>query len=228
MPMLIRNILFLLLLANSLQATFCYFVPPEKWQCVKPKNLSPYVQVGFIVEGKKGFHPSINLAVEEVDVPLKDYIKIVKEIHLSEAGTKWRDLGKFSMKGGAGRLTEISTSSPWGPVKMLQAFLVQEDKAYILTAAVLKEEFPKYQKEILESLKTLQTAENLFSSVQNETHREMLKTFFASLDTSSAEERESLQKQLEKVVADVGKSLGDHWQFLALKEGYTKLYAPKN
>lgn len=224
--MLIRPFfLFLLPLSILFSGEFCYFIPPKDWQCSKPKTLSPYVQVGFVTKGKNGFCPSISLAIEEIDGSLKEYVKDVKAVHLSE-GTPCRDLGKFSMKGGIGHLLEISDSSSWGPVKMLQAFLVHNKKAYILTAAVLQEEFLSYQKEMLQSLKTLCLIEDPSDALANEAERETLKQFFRKLGSSLSEEEQRQQwEELQKVVANCGDFPGAHWQFLVLKEGYAKIYS---
>ena len=144
------------------------FSPPSGWQSSRPKHHSTHVQIGFIGEGSSKFHPSINLAVEEIDISLKEYVKAVKEIHLDEKNTTWRDLAKFTMKGGSGRLTEITSPSAWGDVKMLQAILVSGKTAYILTAAALKKEYPEIQKEILQSLQSLDLQPDLFASIADQ------------------------------------------------------------
>ena len=130
-------------------AEICTFLPPAGWEIAQPKNLSHHVQVGFLGKGSTDFRPSINIAFEDVDVPLKEYVKAVKKIQTAQPKTQWTDLGKFPMKAGTGRLTEITTSTPWGEIKMLQALFVKHGKAYILTGAVLKQDLPKFQAELL-------------------------------------------------------------------------------
>jgi hypothetical protein len=205
------------------------FIPPKGWECALPKNLSPHVHVGFIGKGSSQFHPSINLATEEVDIPLKEYVKAVKEIHLAEKNTTWRDLGKFSMRGGVGRLTEISSSSPWGEVKMLQAILVEENVAYILTSAALKKEYQTLQKEILQSLQSLTLAPDLFSVISDEDKKREIESDFARLGnflpTDDIEKKQKEQwESLQARVIDRFPEMGSHWHFLALRQGYAKIY----
>src|SRR5579872_5748842 len=109
-----RAILLFLSLFTFAHAKHCTFIPPSGWEIAQLKNPSPHVKVGFIGKGTGEFRPSINLAEEDVDVSLKEYVKAVKELQLADPTTKWRDLGKLPMQSGTGRLTEMSNSSPWG------------------------------------------------------------------------------------------------------------------
>lgn len=216
-----------LLLKNGFsQEEVCLFSPPKNWKIALPKNKSEYVQVGFITQGEKGFHPSINLAIEEVDVTLREYIQAIKEIHTAKPDTKWRDLGKFKMEGGIGRLTEISNTGPWGPVKMLQAILVKNQKAYILTAATLKSEFAQFQREILKSLKTLKTAKDLFSFLPNTPQKQELFETFTSLTQKIEDPKKQQEKWIEfqNLASNFQEEMGPQWQFLLLKEGHSRIY----
>jgi hypothetical protein len=185
--------------------------------------------VGFIGNGSTQFHPSINLATEEVDISHKEYVKAVKEIHLAEPGTTWRDLGKFSMNAGIGTLTEISSTSAWGEVKMLQAILVKGKIAYILTAAVLKKDYPGMQQEILKSLQSLSLHPNLIAAIPSDNQQVKFNQIFSSLGKFATDEdisrlQKSQWEQFQKEVGELSQEIGSHWQFLALQEGYTKIY----
>lgn len=212
------------------------FIPPLGWKCALPKNLSQYVLVGFVGEGTTQFHPSINLAIEEVDLSQKEYVKAVKEIHVSDPHTTWRNLGKFSMKAGVGNLTEITSTSAWGTVKMLQAILVKDNKAYILTAAFLKQDYPQFQKEILESLHSLSLHPNLAKALPTEEQQMKFAQFLEGLGKFSPEaDLSNTQKmqweQMQKEVVESYPEMGSHWHFLALREGYEKIYSrapPRN
>jgi hypothetical protein len=197
------------------EAKYCTFIPPAGWEIAQLKNSSPHVQIGFIGKGSGEFRPSINLASEEVDVSLKEYLKAVKELQTEDPTTKWRDLGKFSMKSGIGRLTEISSESPWGELK-----IIQDHKVYILTAAILKEELHKFQNELLESLQSLTIYEELWSPIQDENERVQFESFFSSLGKST---EKSLEREQLKKYINSHPQLGPYWQFLALQEGMKKL-----
>lgn len=215
--------LFLVLLAfiSIAHARQCYFFPPSGWEIAQLKTPSPHVKIGFIGKGSTDFRPSINLAFEEVDVSLKDYIKAVKELQLADPTTKWRDLGKFPTQAGTGRLTEMSNTSPWGEIKIYQAIVVENNQAYILTAAVLKEDFPKFQAELMKSFRSLALTDDIWTPIPDANQRGQFQSFFTSLGSyeDKEEEWENLQKQVESI-----SQLGPYWQFLALQEGRSKIY----
>lgn len=207
----------------------CYFLPPAGWEIAQPKNLSHHVQVGFLGKGSGDFRPSINIAFEEVDVPLKEYVKAVKKIQTAQPNTQWRDLGKFPMKAGAGRLTEITTTTAWGEIKMLQALFVKNGMAYILTGAVLKQDLPKFQTDLLNSFRSLTLVPHLFSPLpENSRTADFLKLFSSLGHFSSDEDAERAQKQqwdsLQKAVQNVSE-MGPYWDYLVLKEGHAKIYS---
>lgn len=132
-----------------------HFTPPSGWEVAQLKKPTPEIKVCYVGKGSSDFRPSINFATEEVDVPLKEYVKAVKEIQKGDPKIKWRDLGKFPMKGGVGHLIEMTQANPRGEIKILQAYLVVDQMAYILTASVAKEELSKFQGEILKSFASL-------------------------------------------------------------------------
>jgi hypothetical protein len=186
--------------------------------------------VGFVGKGSTEFSPSVNLAFEEVDVSLKEYVKAVKQVHLSQGDTTWRDLGKFIMAAGEGRLTEITTASAWGEVKMLQAIFLKDHKACILTAAVLKKDYPNFQQPILQSLQSLSLASDLLSPLARDEQKRKFDEFFSSCSIRpSNEELEGWKKnqwgRLQKIVLEDCSEMGGHWQFLVLKDGYSKIYS---
>lgn len=204
-----------------LLATYCTFVPPSGWEIAQLKNPSPHIKIGFLGQGSKEFRPSINLATEEVDVPLAKYVQAVKELHLNNPTIQWRDLGKLQMQSGPGRLVEMSNTTPYGDIKILQAFFVKSDTAYILTAAILKEDFPKLQQELLKSLQSLNLIEDLSAPIVDAKKRTEFQSLFSALGAS--EEKETEWKKLQDQVKE-NASLGPYWQFLALQEGRAKIY----
>ncbi|HAB99618.1 MAG TPA: hypothetical protein DCE71_07345 [Parachlamydiales bacterium] len=218
-----------LLLPLSVHSAVAYFDPPQNWNCAVPKNMSPHVKVGFISPESSEFRPSINLALETVDLSLKEYLRAVKKIHLSQPNTSWRDLGRFQLAAGEGRLTEISSRSAWGDIKMLQAIFIQNQTAYILTAAVLKKDYAKQQKTLLKALQSLTLAPDLFTILPQDEQKEAFQTLFHSL-SSSEEKSEEWKKDkwsaLQFLVEKAGPQMGAHWQFLALQEGHQQIYNP--
>lgn len=212
----------LLFFCASLYAKHCTFVPPQSWEIAQLKTPSPHVKIGFLGKGTTEFRPSINLATEQnVGVTLKGYVKAVKEQHKAESGTEVRDLGFFPMKCGKGQLIELTNSSPWGQVKVLQILFVEDNTAYILTAAALKEEFLKFQKELLQSFSTLTLTDDLFSQISDAKKRTDFTSFFNSL---GGEEKEMGWQKLQAKLSEFT-DLGAYWVFLVLQEGHAKIYA---
>lgn len=218
---------FFVFTASFLNGSVAIFHPPEGWECAFPENLSSCVQIGFLGKGSGQFRPSLNLATEEVDVGLRQYIKAVKEIHTAEPGTGWRDLGAFKSLAGKGRLTEISTSSPMGDVKMLQMIVVLKKTAYIMTGAALKDDFLRLQEVFLKAFQSLSLEKNLFSPLTAKKQAEF-ETFFTALSAGAADEaeKEKKWKSLQSLVLKED-SMGDYWRFLVLKEGRERIYSPE-
>jgi hypothetical protein len=184
------------------------FSPPSGWQAVQPKESS--VKVGFVGESRTLYRPSIHLASEKVNCDLKAYLKAVKEIHLTRPDTVWRDLGTLEMKAGTGRLTESRTPS----TSVLQAIYLKDGVAYILTAAVAREDFLPRQKEIIDSFKSFELFSDLWSPIQDEKLRNRI------LSNIEAKEWKKVRQLIEKETS----SMGEFWQLLALQEAYEKIY----
>lgn len=211
---------FFFLTAMSLcYGTHCTFIPPQGWEIAQLTNPSPHIKIGFLGQGSGAFRPSINLAIEEdVDISLKEYTKAVKEIHAAHPTTFLRDLGVFPTSCGEGKLLEITNQSAWGEIKVLQVLLVSEQKAYILTAAVLKEDFFKFQKQILQSFRSLQLTDDLFSLIPDQKKRAQLISLLSALRANDPNAQlTDLQNQMIQHA-----DLGPYWAFLVVQEGLAK------
>jgi hypothetical protein len=227
MPIKSLSILFtsFCLFANCVFSAIPLFDPPSNWECAFPDQSSSCIRIGFLGKSATTFRPSINLAIEEVDVDLKSYLKAVKEIHLSDRGTTWRDLGKFMTRLGEGRLTEIGTLSKIGSVKMLQMIVIKDHCAYILTGAAIKEEFLKFQEDFVKTFQSFRLESNLFSSLAGD-KKMRFEAFFSEIGDAAgdAAKQEAKWNELQKMVAQETSCMGNYWQFLVLKEGREKLY----
>lgn len=220
--------IFVLLLSYVVGNPIPIFSPPASWQYVHPKKPTEYILASFVGNGSGSFHPSINLAIEETELSLKDYVKAVKAVHTREPNTKWRDLGPFSMKAGQGRLTEISSQNPGGEIKVLQAIFVKDNIAYILTCSMLKKEFPEIQKDVLNSLQSLFLSENIYSALGDNTKETNLREFFAKIDSDLSNDNslKSKQKQWELLQSQIPEKyseMGGYWHVLAMKEGLARI-----
>lgn len=211
---------------------FCYFVPPKGWEIAKPDSLGKQVKMAFIKKSTKElFCPSLNLAVEQVDCSLSEYLSDVKAIHEQGRKNQWRKLGKVHTASGDAQLTEIDTTSHLGPVRMLQLILMKEDRAYIVTAAALRRDFCNFYREFQEAFHSLTITQDLFESIPQLDRRTSLKAAQEALFTIAKampknEQDPSLLSQdafqkvhwkpFEKKILEDFEDMGAFWQTLVL------------
>lgn len=221
----------------------CFFVPPKGWDLVDPTTYSSRVKVAFIKVGAKHFCPSINLAVEETEASIQDYLKAVKAIHERDRKNQWRALGKVRTTAGLAQLTEIDTVSDSGSVRMLQLILLKDKRAYILTASALKEDFSNLYKEFQSAFRSLTLTNDLFSAIPQHERKETLKTqqqevlaawekTLPSLaEPTAPQENEDFQKAqwlpFQKDILDQCQDMGAYWQLLVLRSTQEKLLSYK-
>jgi hypothetical protein len=216
----------------------CYFIPPEGWEIADPKTFKPSVKISFLKRSSKGFCPSINLAVEETQVSLNDYLKAVRAIHEQDRNTHWRALGKVRTAAGLAQLTEIDSSTELGPIRILQLILIKEGQAYILTAAAHKEEFADYYKDFQSAFRSLTLTSDLLSNVPQLDRRETLKEkqdlLILAAENFLQESigvnplidpafQEKFWIPFQQSVLDNFEDMGPFWQVLLLKNTQEKL-----
>jgi hypothetical protein len=223
--------------AEMVPSSQCYFIPPEKWEVSDPRSLSPKVKIAFLKKNSSGFCPSINLAVEETDASSSEYLKAVKAIHEQDRANQWRALGKVRTGAGNAQLTEIDSTSEWGPVRILQLILVKEGRAYVMTAAALKEDISKYYKDFQTSFRSFTLTSDLFSNIPQTDRRQTLKQQqidllaasekFLQTQKKSPMEDEKFKEEhwlpfQKSVLNDFG-DMGTFWQILVLRNANEKL-----
>lgn len=205
------------------QASQCYFIPPKNWDLADPKLMSGRVKIGFLGKNKKGFSPSLNLAVEEnIGVSIGEYLKIVKKLHEEDHQNTWRELGKVRTNAGPARLTQIDSQTEFGAVRILQLILLKEDTAYILTAAALKEEFAELYQDIQTAFRSITITANLLEAIPEPSRRDSILQKKDLLVKAWREKGEGdfqkahwvpFQNFIVKSTAD----MGAHWQLLMLE-----------
>ncbi len=130
------------------------FTPPEGWLLADPKALPENVRVMVVGKGAKEYPPSMNLTIETFAGTLKQYLKIVKAINENK-GDEWKDLGTIQTEAGEASLSQVDIKSNWGTERLMHVILLKNGTAYILTAAALKDEFPKFYKDFFNSMRSL-------------------------------------------------------------------------
>jgi hypothetical protein len=130
------------------------FTPPKDWKFAEAQSLPKSVRALVVGKGAREFPPSINLGIEPYKGTLKEYLKIVKAINDTQ-GAEWKDLGTILTDAGEASLSQLDTKGEWGDVRMMHVILLKEEVIYILTAASLKEEFPKFYQEFFRAMRSL-------------------------------------------------------------------------
>ena len=223
-----------LLVLGSLGARdYGFFTPPHNWELVDPKKLSPGVKIGFIGPTKKELRPSINLAIEEVNVSLSDYVLAVKKIHEADPNNRWRDLGKFWTHSRESRLTEIESRSEYGQIRLMQLITLKNKTAYIITASALKEEFSNFYQDFQSVFRFFNVTADLIGALPDPTKRYNLQSQIDSLGAVLNEARPSnaslekafSQEEFQKksyppfqnsIIHDYS-AMGAYWQVLVLQ-----------
>lgn len=130
------------------------FTPPAEWMAADSSLLPPSVKMMVIGKGSFEFPPSINLGCESFAGTLKQYLKRVKEINLSQK-YDWKDLGMIRTQAGSVSFSQVDTKGKWGEVRLMHAIFKKNDFIFILTAAALKKEFSKFYKDFFSSICSL-------------------------------------------------------------------------
>lgn len=137
-------------IASAKTATF---ISPEGWRFADSNMLPKHVKTMVVGKGEHEMPPSINLGYEEFNGTLKDYLKIVKKINESQ-GDKWSDLGTIETKAGPASLSQVDIKTEWGALRQMHVIYLDQGVVYILTAAALKDEFPKFYPIFFQALRS--------------------------------------------------------------------------
>lgn len=142
--LLLFSFLFSPLVGEELKTHLYLNEPPDGWSVIEDAGQLP-AKVKVIFVGKGGangaFAPSINVAVEESDLTIEEYREQAKKYHEMQAGTKCTHLGKIKTTAGFAEVVQIDRSTQWGEIRFLQAMLIHEHTAYVVTATCLKKQF---------------------------------------------------------------------------------------
>lgn len=171
-----------------------YFTPPEGWRVAEAGQLPSNVKVMVVGKGDHTFAPSLNLTVEPYKGTLKQYLKIVKAINDSK-GASWQDLGTIRTQAGNASLSQVDIKTEWGDSRMMHVILLKNNNIYILTAAALKEEFPRFYKEFFNSLRSLHINKTVYEMVSSPKKRADLEKAVADLKMQWASYTATTQPQ---------------------------------
>ena len=202
------------------------FSPPNNWKITDPSKLLTTVKAGFVGKSKSFiFKPSINLAIDDIDISFEDYILEAKKLHLEDKNNSYLEIDKIKIDDQNIHISQITTKTHIGNIYKIQAILVKNNKVYILTGATLKQDFTKINKEILNSIKTTHFVKNLEDDILDKTLKEKFITDYQNLKTIYQDKEKFNKKEFSKslklfqnFIANNLKHLGKYWQFLALEK----------
>ena len=159
MRYLVILFLFPILILTAAETRQATFIPPEGWRSADLNTLPSSVKFMVVGKGAKEVPPSINLGFEAYKGTLKEYLKIVKDINSSQ-GDNWKDLGTVQTAGGPASLSQVDVKTEWGVIRQMHLIYLDQGVVYILTAAALREEFPKFYNDFFQSLRSFKIQVN--------------------------------------------------------------------
>ncbi len=147
--------LLLISLSFSLCAAEIRIIPPKGWEGIEDaKQLPQKVKLLFVGDGTSPFNPSLNIAMEETVMSPKEYVRLAKSYHEEQKGTLCKQIGTMDTGAGPAHILQIDRPTQWGDVRFMQAIVLRDQKAYVLTATCLHEEFPSLSQELFHSIKS--------------------------------------------------------------------------
>ncbi|MEZ5315660.1 MAG: hypothetical protein R3E91_05600 [Chlamydiales bacterium] len=147
--------LILFCLKCLLLAEHLSIIPPKGWDCVSdPEQLPQKVSLIYIGKGKTPFTPSLNIASEETSLELEKYLALAKSYHEAQGDSQCKQLGTIETKAGNAQLLQIDKTTQWGHIRFIQAVILKDSKAYVVTATSLQEEFASLSPCIFKSIQS--------------------------------------------------------------------------
>lgn len=220
--MLLKWCVLLCCFLGTLQAKeIAYFSPPSTWKVIH-QSPSSAVKISFVGKAKKNCQPVINLATEEVDVSLKEYLAIVQKNCEADPNKEWRDLGKFSTAAGEGRLVEILDKSEGKALRHLQLILLKDTMIYVVTATSSQKEFSKLYKEFYASFKSFNIVSDLLDAVKERDAKEKLKILCAQI-LKEKKFQKNTWDLFAKTILNNYTEMGNYWKLLLLQDIKDKL-----
>jgi hypothetical protein len=150
------------------------FSPPAGWGLAPRELLTENIKVMVMGKGDHEYPPSINLTLEPWNGTLLEYLKVIRDLNDSQS-SNFKELGQVKTEAGEAFLTQEDMRTKWGEVRQMHLLHLHKGTVYILTAASMKEEFPKFYKDFYSSMTSLRIIKNVFDTVPDEKKRQSLK-----------------------------------------------------
>lgn len=200
----------------------CYFIPPRNWGKIDNQYLLQEVKIMVKGHPKEQNHipPSINLALESTHLSTEEYLKAIEISNPSDSKRKWSKIGIINTQAGPMVLTQLDLTSKWGEVRMLQAIMVKNKQAYVLTATAQASEFSEFSKEFYESIQSFTINKNIYQLIPDKNKRKELKKITKNAKKVWQEELQNAMHEHPEYSKDVLSKMvfeGDKFQTLVWK-----------
>ncbi len=132
--------------------------PPKNWECIQdPTQLPQKIKIIYIGPSSEqnSLNPSLNVACEGTNLKLEEYVNLAKTYHESQGRTRCTLLGKIKTQSGDAQLLQIDRISQWGDVRFMQAMMISDQEAYVVTATCLKKEFSRYAASLYKAIQSV-------------------------------------------------------------------------
>ncbi|NGX34472.1 MAG: hypothetical protein K1060chlam1_00825 [Candidatus Anoxychlamydiales bacterium] len=186
-----------------------FFIPPKDWVIINPKTYTPYMKAAFTKNEKAICRPTMNFSIQETDFTLDEYTNEAKRAHEIDPNITYTILGNIDFKESKATLSEVSKTANSIDYKILQLILVKEKNAYILTAACKKEDRIDYYPIFINSFKSFELTDDLFSKISSASKKNTLLQKYNSLITNL---KKSNDKQITKNLVSFEKYLDKNYQ----------------
>ncbi|NGX55815.1 MAG: hypothetical protein K1060chlam5_00042 [Candidatus Anoxychlamydiales bacterium] len=205
---------------------YAYFIEPKDYQIVNPNAYTKHVKIGFIKKSLSSFSNSINLATQETSLNIDEYSKEVERTINQDENSKWSKIGFFKTKNYSVYLAKIEKLTKFGNVQMLQMYYIENNFAYVITAASLKENFLKNLKIFKEVIESFEISDDIFSFLHSSQSEDIKKEYFDCIKINKDKNKKFIYKNLkefEKIISKKKFRLSNHFKFMLLKDLSNKL-----
>ncbi len=182
---------------------FYSFVLPKKWEIVSTKDFASSIKIGCVAKSKNNLKPSLNLAIEKTKVSFEDYIKAVKDRHISKRKNTYTSLGYLDIAKNKAHLSQIDTKTKCGDMRILQCLLLKDNIAYIMTGVCEKGDFLDIYDQFINAFESFEIAQSPFETLSNLSKENQLKEQISLVKTAWQElKNKSTNHEIDQLFLD--------------------------
>jgi len=223
-PKLSILLFFVVLLTCGWSAQLVFY-PPTHWLPVDPNKLEKEVLVQYVSHGSNKIVPSINLAKENIPNSAEEYLQAVCAMYDKDAHITYHSLGTIKTRSGKAHLLELNLQANKKELTLLQAILIKDKTAYVLTGAAAVQDFTRYRPLYITSIRSMQITDDLISITDPAKQDRLISKIHLLTDElkkcKAENKTKPLQQQLEafyEYLSEEFLEMGDYWRYLLIQE----------